>query len=470
MRTLLDKTDQRILLILEKLIHEDAWITVKKLADYVESSIGTVTYDLSFIKTNWNHILNIETSVTYGVRVKNKSTASIGLVAKDIFKASLPLNLLSDLFYHPWQSKDDICENLNISPSLFIQYIRRIRETLSSLYIHVNCQKGKYYLTSDNELRLRMFFANFFAEKSTFHDSAKKELLIDMMKDLNYKPMLDASNLDSEFIYLHTLLETSLSRENQNFLFQCKQKEVTIKPRLLNRINKFYPRITIDNIKNISVLFNEKLYVWDSKEEEDKITQLIKIQVMNFLDKMSIHKKEDMFNGISQIIINLYLACKVYDFKPATLFNRDRYFAINYKKYNTQVYGLLEDMFISISEKTGVDLSNLHESIVYWICIYNPDFHYYQFQKKILIVSDLGFTHCEMIKSHLEKRFNTDEAFIEVNCTNYGYVDAIDENKYDLIITTLPLVKKLKTKCIIINDDIDYEVLYHIEKVLYENN
>lgn len=469
MKRLLDKADQRMLRILEKLMYEDTWITVKKLADYVDSSIRTVTYDLSFIKNKWNHILNIETSVNYGVKINSRSTGSLSLIAKEIFHESYALNLLSNLFYHPWQTKDELCEKLDISHSLFTQSLKSIRETLDTFDTDVKCKKGKYYISSDNELKLRMLFAGLTLELYDFEPLERQKLLSEVLVELNFIS-LDADNMDLEFVYMHIFLEVSLNRENQNFVYPCRPETVDFNPKLLKRINKLHPNITMDNIKNISILFNEGLYRWDSKTEEENITQLIEYQIKDFFSKMNIQDNEMMGNGMIEIIKNLYQISKIFDFKPTSLFNRNRYFAKNYQKHNQRTYRFLEEMFMELSRQSSANLNNLLSDIIYWICIYNPEFYYYQSQKKILVVSDLGHSHCQMIKRHLLKRFNTDEAFVEVDCISYEQIQTINENTYDLVITTLPLFKETTSKCIIVNDDINYEVLYEIEKAIYENN
>ena len=325
------------------------------------------------------------------------------------------------------------------------------------------------YLCGNNELRLRLYFANCFAESYNFLESKDTPFLIEIMEKLKYR-YFDIHNIDSEFIYMHILLRVCLARENQKFIYTCREKKIEIEPLLLKKINQYFPHITNFNLKNIEILFKEELYVWDSEEEEELISELIEKQVMEFLDRMKIHNSEDMYIGMSQIIINMYLVCKFYDFKPVKLFNRDKYFAHYYKKYNNKVYNVLKNMFAELSQKTGVNISNLLDSIVYWICVFYPEFHYFQFQKRVLVVSDLGIIHCKMIENHIEKRFNTQEEFVKVESICYEHIQEVDFNQYDLIITTLPLFKETKTKCIIVNDNINYEVLYQIKKIIFKNN
>lgn len=479
MREILHKADQRSILIIEKLIKEKSWITVKGLAESLDSSIKTVTDDLDNIKNNWNHMLGMETSPNYGVRIKNKSIGILNSIGKEIFINSIPLTLVQNLFLHPGWTKIDHCEKISISPSLFSQYLKSIRETLNKLEADVKNEGGKYYISSENEMKLRIFLTNFLIEKYEYDDFLSSEegrILVEIVEKTDRHGLLDSNNIDSEFIYFLNLLKVSLIRENQNFLYGGEMKggakdiEMNINMSLIFKIKKLYPNLTLDNLKRLDLFFNKDLYAWESEEEEARVGVLVEELVKEFFKRLQLEQDEEMCGNMIFIIHKIFPACRLFDFEPSPLFNRERYFVNSYKKYNKKAYSIMEELFSDLSQKTKVNASNLLNSFIFWLCTYCPEFMSYKPKKKMLIISDSGASHYNMIKNQIERRFNCERKYVYTECISYENRKEKLNEEYDLIVTTFPLFKETESKTLIITDNIDYKILYQIEELIYENN
>lgn len=164
MRSLLDASSQRIITIIETLAGCEGWTNLADLSTSVKASERTVSEDISKLRKHWGQDLNIEVSKKNGVILRNRNSASIGIVFMNIFNDSVALRWIKELLFHPGHGMEFYLNRLFVSRSTLIRLLPRINRFLSGKGMTIQSLSNSYQLLGKDEQYLRNFCASFLLE------------------------------------------------------------------------------------------------------------------------------------------------------------------------------------------------------------------------------------------------------------------------------------------------------------------
>lgn len=133
MINLLDSNALRINKIITILSTDTQWHHTKDLADDLNVSLRTIATDIKVIKQRWNHLLEIESSLIYGIRVLNRSESVRREIIHELILESNAALVLKLIFLKPQHNLDYYAENLFISKSTISRTIPKINTFLKKL-------------------------------------------------------------------------------------------------------------------------------------------------------------------------------------------------------------------------------------------------------------------------------------------------------------------------------------------------
>lgn len=118
MRELLKSTDKRRLELIELLVSLNDWITIKEVAQQINSSIRNIQNDLNYINSSVDG-LQIETGHT-GIRITINDDYSLHDYYRIVLKNALSFQIFETIFFHENLSVTNLATKLNVStPSVY---------------------------------------------------------------------------------------------------------------------------------------------------------------------------------------------------------------------------------------------------------------------------------------------------------------------------------------------------------------
>ncbi len=459
MRTLIDSSSQRIIKIVEILIFDADWITMKKLAELIHANERTVNDDLMILKEKWGTLLGIRTSKKLGIKISNKNISSLGMIFHDIFTETLSLRWLEMLFLYPYQPIDFYTERLYSSASSLYRLQKKTNTVLEKIGIKIHYSKNNYYIESTNEYYVRNFFTIFFIELygSDLHKLPHK-LDLSIIEALVNEDWLKADAMTNEFQHSFMTIQylVSLIRENQGFYLNDPISTlIDFKSQYSRSIRQKFPTLNSRNIAAIHHSLLKRISGWDSEAEKKMLQQATSLfydQIISALEISTTLEKKQQFQ---QAFFKLYFSCKVYPFKNSILYNRIDYFAMSFKKTNPYVYGLLQEQLTILEKDISFDLNVMFSSILYLMCLIHPELSRCSGKiKKAIIISDFGMIHANYLATFFDNFFNGHEnKSLNIEVTTYAkFLKQKTPLKFDLIITNVPSIKVKQGHVILVDD------------------
>lgn len=481
MRTLLDKSSQRIIQILEILVDREDWTTIKDLSFMIDASERTLSEDISTLKRRWGNYLNIELSIKNGVRIPNPNISMLGTVFISLFNESTALRLLETIFLNPREKIEFYEKKLFISRSTILRLIPKINLFLGTKEISIQCQNGQYELFSKNEQFLRQFFTGFMIELHGLTLSEEYNTFdLNLIGTLFNRIIAQHSSVDETryitteniaVIYFIMFYLVSLLRENEGYSVASDYDvSCEINEDELSYIKNYFPTITLENIRPIHEFIKLKFAGWDSEEEKIHV----ETEIVNFFDHIfdviQVALEPAIKDRLYYVLKTIYFTAKLRPYPTSALFDRIYYFEKSFKKNNEALYFLIKTNLANFSSHVHVDQSERLSDILFWICLNCPELSKSPIKKTALVISDFGMQHADYLARFFSTFFNNDKVKM-LKTTSAILPDALhlDVSKYDIIITTIPNLPISHKHIILVNDYPSEENLFTLDRLLQQS-
>lgn len=480
LRELLDKASQRLIMILDILMTEENWVTIKSLSSTVGCSERTIATDIGNLRKRWGQQLDIHVSTKNGIKLNNRNVSAISKVFIDVFDESTILKFLETIIFYPGNTIEFYEERVFVSRSTLIRLLPKINRFFSGRGMAVRNTGNGYELVSENEQYLREFCTDFLLELYGF-DLAKHHIHIDLMRIMGIVFRILDHNLEAcekHYVkhdgiaigYYPIFYLLSLVREDQGYTIASDYDvDQELYPDDLSYLTSYFPHITKANLCPLHEYIANRYNGWDSDEEKELVTK----EISNFFERLgnsvSPSFDDDTFRDLCFMMRAMYFAAKARPFKTSTLFNRLHYFSVLVKRNNGFFYDLVERNLAIFSQRTDFDISPQAEAILLWMCLDYPEFATFIPKRRILVVSDFGFQHANFIARFIMSRFNKENTLI-IDATPVNLTDAqasLAAEDYDIVVTTTPQFDVEQKRTILINDYPEHRDLCRISEALY---
>lgn len=464
MRELLDNSSQRMIRILEILLEHEGWTTFANLSSAVGASERTIAKDISLLKEQWVHHLNIDVSKKYGVRLQNQNIANIGKVFTDIFNNSVALHWIKELLFHPNNTIEFYENMLFVSRSTLIRLLPKINRYLSTKGMTIQCKNNMYQFLGEDEQYLRDFSASFLLELYGI-DLAKFDLDIDLEviselilsvleKNIEPREFTWFSKDDISIIYQIMFYIVSLVREEKGYTLKSPYPvEQEISEKYIDYIHKHFPNVYVDNLRSIHQHIFNRYNGWTSKEEAILVRKEISEFFERFFSAVSFSPNEDIKQTMHYILKFMYFNTKFRPFETSELFDRIYYFSQSLKRTNSNLYQAVEKNLKTFSLNINLDMSSDLSNVLFWICLICPDVTQIAISRTALIISDFGTLHAQYLLKIITNFFNNKIPNLHVDIALHAEnvtQEIIDG--YDVLITTISHPTFFHRNMVLIND------------------
>ena len=481
MRSILDKTTQRTIHIIEALSETTTWLTLKDLSILTDSSERTVAQDISMIKKRWGNYLNIETSNKNGIRVHEPNIAKTGKTIIDLLNESVGLLFLEAILLYPRNKIEFYEQKLFVSRSTLLRLLPKINQFLSEKELWIQNQENQYELKGTNEQYLRQFFACFLIE---LHGLTLKDELKDLKINIIGETIgnilsLNIPSKDKEYIlednisisYLIMLYIVSLIRENEGYCINSNHKLGSeLSPEAYSYFKSYFPNMTMDKFAPIHEYIINIYMGWDSKDEEEKVLSAIDSFCKRIFNSLQSTPSKQVMDRLFFTLKSLYLVAKSRPYETSVLFDRIKYFSLSFKKNNETMYQFVKKNLEIFSNEVNYDMSKRLHDFLFWMCLNYPEFSKTSGSKCVLVISDFGKQHTDYLKQFFDSYFNTKGSTI-LTMTSSDYMSALTTSlqPYHFIISTIPDLPIEHKHIILVNDYPSTENLFEIHKMLFTN-
>lgn len=487
---LLDNTTKRRIKLLETMLFYDRWIASSDLAKICNTSSRTINNDLQYLRSNYPEFFTIETSKQHGVRLKSTNYFRLEQFYRHLINEDSIFQLMEGIFLHPQIHNQTWIESLYLSTSSFYRLYKRIQSALEDYDIYLD-----YGYCSKNEIALRYFFSNFFAEKYGYNDwpfALDRNEITNHIKDVasyiqnKYFKNDDYYILDSQqILHLAMLIAVCAIRIKQGHHFEASKEQHQSEeiPHLFYEQAKHIFRPIFDTI---SLEDYEEIYysifafttAWNNEEEFAHINHEIAKFIQNIADESHIPISKTEMTRIRYMMLNKYSSYKVFSYEEELIFNRDDFIGhLIFENYPDLFQFLVNDLD-QLAKKTSYpwlkDMAEIiFNMIVKWPALTQLFSQNYPKLKAILI-SDLGGDHQEYLKRTINHIFSN---YLDIEGYPYDVFHLKErmqslKEQYDLIILSFNYDEILgEEKTLSINpilNDLDFKNINQCIQNFYE--
>ncbi len=451
MRSLMDKSSQRIIALIELLVSQENWITINNLAEAVGASGRTVSDDIAKLKDRWNDLFNVEVSVKKGVKMHNRSSSAVGAAFRDIFEESTALRWLRWLLLHPHNRIEFYEDALFSSRSTLERMIPKINLCLNQRGINIIHKNGQCQIVAQDEQYLRQFYAAFMLEITGIElvddiVGVSVERIWKVVSNLLVKAAPPegkalVANDDITTVYHVALCVVSLIRESQGYTIDCEYDvEGEFEPEDVSYILSCFPGTDVSNLRPINAFIHRSFNGWSSPEEKALLNEHAEVFFAELFSSTDIKLDDEAMARLVFIMGAMYLTQKHRIFQTSLLFDRIEYFSNSLKNNSRYMYCKAAKGLERVSQNIGFDITPRLHDLLFWICLEYPEFPNFAQPKTALLISDFGAAHASFLASHISCTLNSmGSAMIEIDTASYSDApDSCRHKNYDIILTTIP--------------------------------
>lgn len=395
----------------------------------------------------------------------NRNTACIGCVFTDLFNDSVALLWIKELLFHPNMTIDFYESKLYASRSTLNRLFIKINLFLSDRGIAIHYDNNRYQLIGKDEQYLRDFCTSFLLELYGL-DVQKYDINIDVKSvgeiiTLLLSQYLEPLELswaiydDISMVFLIMFYLISLTRENQGYTVVSDytvEKEVNVET--LTFLQEHFTNITMNNLRPIHQYVFNRFCGWDCEGEKNLVSKESKSFFQRLFSLIPISPDKETKRMMYFALKSIYLEKKCRNLKTSTLFDRIYYFSLSLKRTNTFLYEVVENNLKQFSQNVHLDLVSKVSDVLYWLCIMYPELSEYSPPKKALLITDFGIPHANFLAKKLSDFFNNKRSdSLKIDMVRYPHtLTNAEKRSYDIIITTIPNLKNVHEKILLIND------------------
>ncbi|GCF92587.1 aspartate aminotransferase [Enterococcus florum] len=488
MRTLLSTSIYRKIMLIEFLDRFASWCPTKDVTTYIDCSPKTLLTDIDYINEFWGEYIFVEYSKFQGVRLNNLASNKLANVYALIFQECDEFQFIEKLLYRPNEDADFWINELFMSEASFYRMANNIEGFLENRGLTL--ERNPFRITAKEERWVRFFYTEYFKEAYGVNDwpfeytNQQETYCFIMRTSTDFDVSLD----DREIQLCSFLLMVSFIRMGQGFFISEEEYDkpddvidqvIQYSEPLAKRLLAHSPYSLRERwYKGIGRTVYYEFYAWDNHQQEIRIHDKIETFLTKLSQAVDFPLLEEDKSKIIQQMKSWYLQYNLYPYNQTLLFDNQKRMAreiLNvYPTFSAIVSMYLEDI-----ERKKPELwtsIRMHDILVLLVKEWtNLPIQLEQLRKKvsIMIVSNLGKKHAEMLKDFLYSQYG-DKVILEVYPSPTLFSDEDDFailDDYDIVISNNPIEKYHGEHCLIVNNFFSasdresiYELIVSIQK------
>ncbi|MFK4566883.1 helix-turn-helix domain-containing protein [Enterococcus sp. UD-01] len=494
MERILSPAMHRRVLLLNILNGTNGWFTSDYLAETINCSRKTVMLDCQYIEDRWEEHLSIETSRKNGIRLITSPHRSIHEIYVEIIQESNAFALLESVFFQPKEPAVYWEEKLFLSNSSLYRLSNLISSALKDRNIEMN--RSPYYIYGNDERQIRYFFAFYFLEVYGIREwpfQVDKEKVFTLTNKINQDFNLQLN--DSQMMQLAYLIIITMRRERQGFFIQPTSYAANKLVQTVSEQKSYYEDI-LEIVEPLNVVMADHWYEdfcysvfwwkygWDNEQERRNVIHQANQLIRTISEALSLEIAETSRKSIVRLMEYTYTRHKMFPHKHFMVYDRYLYSSGAVKNNFVVFAAVVSKALGKLEEKTKFPWKTmyadelLHEIAIRWKDL-NRLSEKLRHQVSILVLSDLGQEHAQLLGSVLKENFQNkikvsfqeshyfeknvspiDQSF-DLYVSNFT-VDGVDKN-ISMIVEDIPSFKNLtdlrkfiNKRRLVLPEDINY--------------
>lgn len=450
MERLLSPSMHRRVLLLNLLNGPKSWVTSDYLAESIDCSKKTIMLDCQYIEDRWSDYLTIETSRKHGIRLITSPHRSIHEIYIEIIQESNAFSLLESIFFKPRQPAAFWEKKLFLSNSSLYRLSNLIGSALKDRNIQMS--RSPYFVHGKDERQIRYFFTCYFIEVYGIRDwpfHLDREKVFQLSNKINKKFDLELN--DSQIVHLAYSIAVTIIRERQGFLIQNRKDPINRFVKTTIDVKKYQADVE-EIAEPLHVVLPDNWYEdfcysifwwdfgWDNEQEKVNVIHQAENLVYTIKNALSISISEESKISIVRLIEYIYAKHKMFPYKKFMVYDRYLYSSIAIKQ-NFIVFTAVVNKALSVLEakmkfpwKTMYLDELLHEMAIRWQNLSKLT-EEMRHQLSVLILSDLGMEHAQLLSSVLKENFQNK---VNLSIQESHFYDPLLSNanqQYDLYVS-----------------------------------
>lgn len=329
MQTLIELPILRKINIIQNLVMVSDFLSEKDVAKLNGSSISTARNDIAFIQKESREIFGVV--VEHGnLSFTKKNVAETTLIIRDLFSESLNIQLLIEIFDHPYQSRRHYCKATAISEASFYRALRNINSVIEFYGFSIMCYQAGYYLHANDEKELRNFIVSLYTETKAI-DECFIRMPFEELKGIVSGYIQDKFTVNCDLCnsYYSYFAYISLIRKSQGF--NMNQTSIESNYPEYHLIKHYFPHLKESQLFSIRDGISKVRDPWQNKQEKNKVTKIFDDFIDRLLEQNKMTYSEDIYQRLLLVCTLTYAGFELYPKKYKIIFNRVDLFIEQFK-------------------------------------------------------------------------------------------------------------------------------------------
>ncbi|MEG0627609.1 MAG: helix-turn-helix domain-containing protein [Enterococcus sp.] len=419
MRRLLKNTTQRRLAIIGILRDLLDWQNPELIAELLDCSLKTISYDVEAINNDWSEHVGIEYSRTKGIRLNDALHNKTRQLARNLMEESEAFLFLEQIFFNPNEDVEYWISKLYISEATFYRMVRQIDRVLGERGLVL--ERRPFRLVAQNERWVRFFYVQLFLEKYGLNEwpfDLERNKIIEFIRAAN--DSFGIAYNDREVLESSYLLAVVILRSSQGFVLTDEEK-VAVDQVLIKNILELRT-VADQTIKDSPYEVTEHWYYevanslfctcFISRHEGHCQKTLVDLE--HFLEELiSVYElslSAENRKSLLQKLLQIHVSYQVCPFPQAMLFDSAAYFARNAKIQYPHFTKYIQQLLLQM-ERTGGNpwFSQFYSAVLTvlfkeWAGLVHA-LDAQSSKVKVLVLSDSGENHAKMLMELIQNRF-----------------------------------------------------------------
>lgn len=467
-KQLLNISTYRRLKLVEFLDQVPTWLSPKEVAEKNQSSLKTLQTDVEYINDFWGDYLHIAQSKAQGLRLDNISFNKLSNVYDLIYQESNEFQFIEQLLYNPTGDAEFWIKQFYMSEASFYRMANNVAGFLERRGLEL--QRNPFRVTGKKEEWVRLFYQRYFSEaydtRSWPFKMDREDVLCFIMR---ISTEVDLVLDDRETQNLAYLFLVSIIRQNHGFTLEPAQYEAPddIIDTVIQYSQDYAIKIFADSPYQIldkwqreiaRTLFHQ-FYQWDNPEQEQRLEKKMKDFLDRLTQTLNFELMLDDRKKILQEILQWGVQYQFYPYPRTILFNKHRRFSLEVQRVYPVFSAVVVALLTEIGKKESSDWLKVHYHDILTLLL--KDWHNLPTQLEklrkqvsIIVVSDLGIKHSQMLRSFLIAQYS-DKISVDIYKKPLLFSAAEDLavlKKYDLVVSNNPLSNYGEDNFLVVND------------------
>lgn len=468
MKKLLNSSTYRRIQFVEFLDQLPSWCDVKEAAKHADCSVKTLLSDIDFINDFWGDFIYIEYSKFQGVRLNNLTSNKLGNVYGLIFHESLEFQFVEKMLYEANQDSEYWINELFMSEASFYRMVNALEEFLERRGLKL--ERAPFRITAKDERWVRFFYQEYFTEaygvnQWPFTLDHEATTCFIMRTSTDFDVSLD----DREIQEAAYLLLVTLNRMYQGFYLseEIYQEDDDTIEKVLEYSRPFAEHLLEETpftlpkkwYKEISHTVFHEFYNWDNPQQIVRMDTKINTFLHKVSESIDFPLIEEDRRKIVQEMMSWYVEYNFYPYQQNLLFDKYQKFAreiqLVYPIFSSIVKNHLEDIEKKNQELwTDIRLNNVLFLLMKEWAHLPIRLEHLRRKVSILIISDLGRKHAEMLKDFLSTNYHgrVTLSIYNESVISLGAEDLADFAQYDIVLSNNPIKGYENENSLIVNN------------------